>query len=1774
MKRPLLAGIFAFIVSIGFAQNLVTSRTGSHYTAIYQLTPLEARELLEKGDKTLKNSYFHTVVDYFPTDSIYRKTLPPGHYLYVKSLADELRCELESVNNLEMEILNNHRDLQLVFLDKKGNEVRSLKPKVKNRTVPFDKPLNVYRIGTTNKQGLVTVEHEGHVNFFSMRRQYNNTFAARARRRIFYTFPLKHVLAPVRYVYRSTKSLIQWGRIDPPPVYYKVRDYFENDRTFDGFMVLNKPKYKPGDTVKLKAYVTNKKGKLFTKDLDVMLNSWSYGRFNRKLTTLKPYRPGCYGFEFALTDTLKLSLDQQYTVELNDKHFNNFPSARFHFEQYELKQNNFAIRAADTEFTRNKPKVIFLKGTDINDMPLYDIRVELLVTTKSFQQSYDKLLFVPDTLWRHSLKLDPLGETRITLPDSIFLNAALEVEIGATFRNAENEVHSKSVKIKYDALLPEYTATLERDSIKFSSAVVDKNHTLVLLSKQGDELDTKTIVLPYQEKINQNVHAYELLDEKRRVSAISLQQKGDLLEVMAQRTQDSLRIQIQNLRQLNFRYQLFKGNQIIERGIGKSYTHKRHTKPNERYYISIQYVWAGNAQEKNYDLPFAKKALTVAINHPTIVYPGQTAEFNILVNDAFGKPVANADITAMAITKKFKTDLRVDLLSYEKFKNRKAFNVFYPNTLREVTLQQKLQYDFWKPRLGLDSISYYKFLYPVGGKFEFSFPVDDSITQVAPYVVKDGTIQTVHYIYINSPHRTLRRVAGKISYNEVQYTEELKYFNQVGNPEPYSFAVTADSFDIVLRLTHKLITLKNVKISKGRKLILSIDADHLPPGAFSMEKESKMSAEENRKLQPHFLWVQRYATQKNAYFKAGTKFSMLDVGNLRGPLMVGPFFPGYLEYHTTTFNHTFDFRPNRVYQFTENLIDRDYVTWSTPRFLYSKYEKPVFRDRVLTKTQIEKKFREFENTKTYESKKSSEYYYATQGNGSLSLTHAYRGIKPKAVFFLNLNKPDEYFIYPGGLRSFKKLEEGPYQVVIIFSDESYLRPAPVRVQQNGNTYYNIESDSIHPPDSFSKEVMDKIFKWSTQNSYAPQIRDKEMQKVREEFYHQATPQTLVSGGHWISGKITSAEDGSGLPGVNVVVKGTTIGTVTDAEGYYRLYAPFDAVLVFSFIGLKSEEVESQPTMDVQLQSDVTQLSEVVVTAYGVSTERKALGFSVSTVSKSLSGRVAGVQINGRTVMIDSVNIMIRGAATLGAPGSSPLIVVDGVIMSMDDIDPSIISRIEILKSDQAVALYGSRASNGVMLISTKSGITRDELLKTKLLEAAMTIPDVALEGSALRKNFRDYAFWKPRLRTDGNGQISFKTTFPDDITAWNVSVIAIAEKKRTAQQQSAVRSFKPLLAQLAMPNFLIEGDNALAIGKITNYSSDSVSLVRKISLRDKMIGESSLKILNSKIDSIALLGTGDSLIVKYEITHKGYQDGELRKIPVLPKGTKEAKGIFVAISGDSTFQIQLQDSKGKITVRAEADALDVLLDEIRQLHVYPYDCNEQLASKLRAMLAQRTILEFRKEKTNNDYQIEKAIRKLVSHQNKDGGWGWWENGTSSLWISRYVATALNWAQTLGFKVRYDETGLKNYLTPVLSTSNTSSQRGWFTGSGDEILKSLIFISEQGEKVEARSIVDSLTKQKKLYTTYDSLLANRLLQLNGTVPDWNWINKQRHETLRGNWYWGREGYTLWNNDIDNTLIVYQMLEHANPHDPTLQKLRSFFIERRKSVGAIHTSLPAS
>ncbi|SDG85307.1 TonB-linked outer membrane protein, SusC/RagA family [Dyadobacter soli] len=225
----------------------------------------------------------------------------------------------------------------------------------------------------------------------------------------------------------------------------------------------------------------------------------------------------------------------------------------------------------------------------------------------------------------------------------------------------------------------------------------------------------------------------------------------------------------------------------------------------------------------------------------------------------------------------------------------------------------------------------------------------------------------------------------------------------------------------------------------------------------------------------------------------------------------------------------------------------------------------------------------------------------------------------------------------------------------------------------------------------------------------------------------------------IKGKVTSKIDGAALPGVSIIVKGSQVGTSSDASGNYSINVneASKPVLVFSYIGHETQEVTvgSQSVIDVVLVEGVETLNETVVTALGLSREKRSLGYSVAEVSgkdisrvaqenvlNSLSGRVPGVTISSTGGAGSSVSMIIRGATSLSSD-NQPLFVVDGVPIAntlnnvsqigndnrvdygnaISSLNPDDIENVSILKGPNAAALYGSRAGRGVVLITTKSG---------------------------------------------------------------------------------------------------------------------------------------------------------------------------------------------------------------------------------------------------------------------------------------------------------------------------------------------------------------------------------------------------------------------------------------------------------------------------------------
>ncbi len=205
----------------------------------------------------------------------------------------------------------------------------------------------------------------------------------------------------------------------------------------------------------------------------------------------------------------------------------------------------------------------------------------------------------------------------------------------------------------------------------------------------------------------------------------------------------------------------------------------------------------------------------------------------------------------------------------------------------------------------------------------------------------------------------------------------------------------------------------------------------------------------------------------------------------------------------------------------------------------------------------------------------------------------------------------------------------------------------------------------------------------------------------------------------VSGTVTDARDGATLPGVSIVIEGTTTGTVTDINGNYEISAPADATLVFSFIGMETREVpiQGRSTINVELESEMVGLEEVLVIAYGTTRRESFTGVAdvissdklerrqVSNVSRALEGTGPGIQVtSGGGQPGASAQIRLRGFGSINA-SNAPLYVVDGVPYdgALNAINPDDIESITVLRDASAAALYGARGANGVIMITTRSG---------------------------------------------------------------------------------------------------------------------------------------------------------------------------------------------------------------------------------------------------------------------------------------------------------------------------------------------------------------------------------------------------------------------------------------------------------------------------------------
>ncbi|MFZ5940761.1 MAG: carboxypeptidase-like regulatory domain-containing protein, partial [Bacteroidota bacterium] len=1737
-------------------QDISRATDHSVYRYYYSITTREAEKICRKGIAAVRDNYFHTLADSVRFEEDLDPQLAPGNYLAVWAEKDELKFSYIPVMNTFPAILNNSADLIIYLTDSTGTMVSDARLSVDGKLIRFDPASGTYRDRHSNLQGVLSITCGGITTVHLLQRTNNNSAFRRISGKILYSIPVRYVWIPLKLLLRSPYDLGRWiikGRrsgiwyyLTQPfvSIYRSIAwgqpygfvatvfswfDGYYGEASTRGFIAFSKPKYRPEDTLYFKALLLDENNRpICRRRLELTLEESGYYSSDHLhaqiIDTVTSYRSGAFEGRLDLSGFSSLKSGRSYQLTLHSPSDRISLSGTFLYEDYELKSYQFDLKTGSGDHYPGEPVTVKMTAKDNNELPVADARVKLeLKPWTGVSKAFVSPLIVREVLWTWEGNFRPDGTLEVSIPDSVFPAANLMTSLNAEFRDASNEAHSLSSDIHHYFLREETALDWQGDSLQFvlkKNGIKTNTAAMVYLQRRGMIVDSFAASLPLVLPANQSLASVNL----KVNNVLYPQPLSDLqgnISLQAKRSRDHLKMEVFNPHHLPFRYFLYKNNHEIQRGSGTSYSDSLRTQAPDNYYFCLIYEWADQPVVLNYDLSYDRNSLNITSTLPPVAYPGQELEVKVRVTNDRGEPIKNADITAVSWTGKFDGEIPGFAINTDS-KQREMINSFRISETDDNQDSYRLLYDRWSPAFSLDTMDYYRFRYPETGYAVSEAKSEFPGTWFAPYVFDKGRVIPVYHVYID--------------YVPV-------YLAEASHTNPYLFRISEGLHTIKIRTADRWIEIYNVRFSYGYRYFLSIDLSRVEEIQKEEEKDkhwdlsNKISVkkmepfytpEETRMLKQKMIRVKNNFEQKPAYIRQGGNVYLLTgvkesgLYNNLNLYTVGPMSYESLHFvNPDRLTADLPFAEDYTYEFREGYSDRMKVIACEQGKNRMPWLQPVLilDDRPVYETEILMDWMEYK-----EKNKSMIFYPSTPSstvkpNGTVRIINSITSGKQSFRNHLLSGSQAGGFtmIYPGNSADFYSIPGGRYELITVFRDNRYIRTDSFTVVPGGTTYLTYTEGQIRPEDEMSVSFDSLINEICNDHNaeYQSYINDYEINRLKalRESYNQVIPGT----GTLITGVVTDKESGEPLPGVCIVIKGTSTGTVSDINGVYQIRAPGNSKLVFSFIGFKTEELDAAVAGGVvSLGAEILCLDEVVVVGYGIR-KSSVSAYSIAIVESSgdfstfLQGKVSGLEISSNYG--NTSGLVIRRDSSVN-PGNEPLYVIDGRVYNGQpfDLAPELVSSIEVLQGDKAAAIYGSRAANGVVLITTNQGMLNGQVpgdlpgLK-ELLEFKMTEAHAAPSG--LRTHFSDNAIWEPALRTDRNGEAIFSARLPDDITQWKAGFIVYADHKRAATHRTTVKSYKPVSGELSLPRFLLEGDTAFVIGKTRNYTGDTIAGTVSFSLGEEILSAEEKSFAEISVDTACLAAPdGDSISLTYLFKRDdGYFDGEKRSIPLLRRGTMETRGNFISLYGDSTLNWTPEFDTLPVRLKVHTSMIDELLEETGRVDIYPYLCNEQMASKLMALLFRQEILDYRGKYFGQKNAVNKLIRKLEKNQNQEGLWGWWNRNETSGWISLHVLRSLRFARDLGYEVKIDSVGAYNGLTRL----RTGSEQ---YGEKTMLLETMLEFSEDPEILRE---IETMEKQE-FEETSDFIAYQELRLKAGLTADTDSILQLKKETLYGNWYW--------------------------------------------------------
>lgn len=1354
--------------------------------------------------------------------------------------------------------------------------------------------------------------------------------------------------------------------------------YKDSGPDFYSYMITDKNKYKPAEKVRFKSYALTGRKKPIKNPLELWMQEATGYRF-KKIADIEPYNPGGFAGEMELHDSLKLVLDKNYSMQLRDKKGKIVSRTLFRYEDYELYDNKIETKIKDYTHYNPNENELEIKVVDANNLIMPDMNAEITIFLNKVRKSYVDLLVLPKTLHKETIVLDNDKPTTYKIPASLFGKADCDYQVhvsvvtpdGQALKDMHNAVFFNSHHRIYD------TTQDSTITFSFSELGIDKSIP-AKLSINGKE--EQNIVLPYTIDFNQTVDHYRIhIPEYDLTKYINVSSIDDELDVKGGFVKDSLVLELVNPLNLDVAWYIYEGNTLLEKGSGREIDFKMpYANMDVVYFLEV--FFSMGDQDQVYRRMFVpkKEYLNIDWNMPERIYPGQTLDSKIKITDSRGKGVKGVDITAFANNSLL--NYTVPELPYygNTPKGREKRDSYYIEE-KDVNYTQPLtqeNYRFWNRIAKLNDNPYYRFIFPNprlnrGKGIEVDYTVEGvPYHDIFKYTIDtpDGTTEFAPYVMENG---------NAVNIYAIEVDEVPVYFNWTEQPKGYSFLVDSEDYHkITLRLQDRIIIIDKYCFDEGKKTILSLNLNNFPRSKHIREikidpinrgtkKHPRWSYELDRKeIEVYSKYISSMPIYESNRFLYMTH--SVDSMDVVVPVF-HPFFKKRENYY----------QRQKTHQFVGPIGEGKYRFMDGVKYRHEGGFKYQFEDNVVYKypeqiypsALVWKTYNDFRNLNDF-------HFTPTEFKRQIGLIPT-EGAKwfPEVVIFdrltIHLPKDKE----ESGLRGIimRNRETGKF-FVPIFNQNN------LSVHKKGNGPFGLKGMDYGDYDVFALYANGNYLRY---NDVPMSPSTSVYLKMNECIEH---PKDSVST-EWL--KYTPPVQATAQIGnrPNVVkneyknIGKKYFNPANDVQGVV-LDENGEPIIGVS-ISIKDSKSGTVTDIDGQFILDLHGAENTLVFSYiGYETkEVKVTRGSSTTVILEPSVMmlqetvVIGYGVQKKSMFTGAVRGVLSGRAA-------------GVIVNYESENLSELTDPDEVEDDRSAQLY-------------------EELMQ--------------LNG--MRSNFSDVAFWEPQLVTDKKGEVDFSVTFPDNITKWQSVVYAMNRKLKTGTLYRNINSYKPLMAELKMPQFLVEGDSTLLATNIRNYTKDK-TINGKIEFvnNGKSVFTAPISFESSYqryIDVVAPFGN-DSLQYSYRFTRDdGYSDGEERSISVEKQGTKVADGTLQFLRNGDNIDVVANNNE-EVNISISGKQIDIYMDAAGYLMGYKYACNEQLASKLIGLLNYRLYMQFKNEPFKHDKQVNEIINRLLKNQNSEKLWSWWGNSNgTTYWMSAHILRALNMAQKAGYKVDLD-----------------------------------------------------------------------------------------------------------------------------------------------------------